>query len=80
MIALPFQPAAAILVIPAVAAAILTMVPNYRAAARLNVLASFLTMLAALLFFVTERPEVGRYLFVDDLNIVFIVLNTFVGF
>ena len=26
------------------------------------------------------RPEPGRYLLVDDLNVVFIVLNTFVGF
>ena len=42
--------------------------------------ASLLTFLAALSLFVTERPEPGQYFFVDDLNIVFIVLNTFVGF
>ncbi|MGO8658543.1 hydrogenase 4 subunit F, partial [Rhizobium ruizarguesonis] len=30
--------------------------------------------------FVTDRPAPGQYLLVDDLNIVFIVLNTFVGF
>ena len=27
-----------------------------------------------------DRPAAGGYLFVDDLNIVFIVLGTFVGF
>ena len=27
-----------------------------------------------------DRPEPGSYLFVDDLNIVFIVLSTFIGF
>lgn len=80
MIALPFQPEIADLVIPVVAAAILAALPGYRIAARLNVLASLLTLLAALSLFVTERPETGSYLFVDDLNIVFIVLNTFVGF
>ena len=80
MIALPFQPEVAVLVIPIVAAAVLAALPGYRIAARLNVLASLLTLLAALSLFVTERPEAGSYLFVDDLNIVFIVLNTFVGF
>ncbi|WP_346908701.1 hydrogenase 4 subunit F [uncultured Roseibium sp.] len=80
MIALPFQPEIAVLVIPVVAAAVLAALPGYRIAARLNVLASLLTLLAALALFVTARPEAGTYLFVDDLNIVFIVLNTFVGF
>jgi hydrogenase-4 component F len=42
-------------------------------------LSALLTFLAALsLFFV--RPPVGRYLLVDDLNNVFIVLTTFVAF
>ena len=35
---------------------------------------------SALSLFVIERPPPGPYLLVDDLNIVFIVLNTFVGF
>jgi hydrogenase-4 component F len=43
------------------------------------VLASLLTFLSALLLLV-NRPPAGQYLFVDDLNNVFIVLNTFVGF
>jgi hydrogenase-4 component F len=69
----------AILVIPAVTAAILALTPSYRASARLNVLSSFLTFIAALSLFV-RKPETGSYILVDDLNIVFIVLNTFVAF
>jgi hydrogenase-4 component F len=75
-----FQPEAAVLVIPVVAAAVLSVLPGYRLTARLNVLASFLTLLAALSLFLADRPQPGQYMFVDDLNIVFIVLNTFVGF
>lgn len=80
MIALPFEGETAVLVIPVVAAAVLAALPGYRLTARLNVAASFLTMLAALSLLVTQRPQPGQYLFVDDLNIAFIVLNTFVGF
>jgi hydrogenase-4 component F len=76
---LPFDATTAILVIPALAAALLAVLPGYRVSSRLNVLASLLTFLAALsLFFV--RPQAGAYLLVDDLNNVFIVLTTFVGF
>ncbi|AXA43037.1 hydrogenase 4 subunit F [Rhizobium leguminosarum] len=77
---LPIDAVAAILLIPVPAAALLALLPGYRMTARLNVAASLLTLLAALSLFVTERPAPGRYLLVDDLNIVFIVLNTFVGF
>ena len=80
MIALPFEASVAVLAVPAAAALVLAVAPGYRLAARLNVLASLLTFLAALSLFVTQRPAPGQYLFVDDLNIVFIVLNTFVGF
>ena len=69
-----------ILAVPLVAAALLAMLPQYRLAARLNVFASFLTLVAALSLFFVERPVPGSYLFVDDLNIVFIVLTTFVSF
>ena len=65
--------------IPAVSAALLALLPGYVAAARLNVVSSFLTLLAALSLF-WRRPEPGLLLHVDDLNIVFVVLNTFVGF
>ena len=70
----------AILVVPAAAATVLALVPSYRAGARLNVLACLLTLLASLLLLSPDRPEPGRYLFVDDLNVVFLVLTTFVGF
>jgi hydrogenase-4 component F len=59
---------------------VLALLPDYRMTARLNVAASFLTMLAALSLFGADRSPPGRYLLVDDLNIVFIALNTFVGF
>src|SRR4249919_2542842 len=74
-----FEPAAAVLGIPAVAAGLLVVLPGYRLTAALNVTATFLTFLAAVsLFF--GRPTPGPYLLVDDLNNVFIVLTTFVGF
>jgi hydrogenase-4 component F len=78
-IQLSFEPLTAVLVIPAVTAAILALLPNYWVAARLNVLATLLTLIAAisLLF---DRPSPGGYLFVDDLNNAFIVLTTFVAF
>ncbi len=76
---LPFEPVTAILVIPAASAILLALLPGYRLTARLNVLAVFLTFLAALSLLV-ERPALGGYLFVDDLNVVFVVLGTFVGF
>ncbi len=68
-----------ILVVPAIAAALLAVLPGYRLTARLNVLATTLTLLCALsLFF--GRPPPGNYLLVDDLNGTFVVLTTFVGF
>ncbi len=69
-----------ILLIPAGAAVLLALLSNYRLGARLNVLAAFLTLLAALSLFVVERPAPEPYFLIDDLNIVFVVLNTFIGF
>jgi hydrogenase-4 component F len=77
--ALSFDALTAVLLIPAAAAMVLALLPGYWLSARLNVLASFATLLAALsLLF--DRPQPGTYLFVDDLNIVFVLLSTFVGF
>ncbi len=76
---LPITPLVALLVIPAVSAMALVLLPGYRLTARLNVLATLLTFLSSLSLFV-ERPPPGGFLFVDDLNVVFIVLGTFVGF
>jgi hydrogenase-4 component F len=70
---------AGVLVIPAAAAVLLSVLPGYRLTARLNVLAALLTFVTASSLFVVN-PESGTYLLVDDLNKVFIVLTTFVGF
>ncbi len=75
----PFDTVAAVLLIPLTAALVLALLPGYRLTAILNVLASLATLLAALSLLVW-RPAQGQLLFVDDLNIVFIVLNTLVGF
>ena len=74
-----FDPIAAVLIAPLAAAAVLAAIPGYRLSAALNVAASGVSFLiaASLLF---SRPAATRYLAIDDLNIVFIVLNTFVGF
>jgi hydrogenase-4 component F len=74
-----FDPIAVILLIPACAAALLAVLPDYRLSARINILAALATFAFALsLFF--GRPDPGPYFHVDDLNNVFIVLTTFVGF
>ena len=77
--AMNINPLIFVLAIPAGAAALLALLPGYRVSSRINVLASFATLLAALSLFV-QHPEPDSYFLVDDLNIVFIVLNTFVGF
>jgi hydrogenase-4 component F len=74
-----FDALTAVLAIPAAAAVLLVLLPGYWLSARLNVAASLATWLVALTLFV-ERPASSPYLFVDDLNIVFVVLATFVGF
>jgi hydrogenase-4 component F len=76
---LSFNPVTVVLMIPAIAALALAALPGYRLTARINVLAALATFLVALsLFF--GRPQPGAYFHVDDLNNVFIVLTTFVGF
>ena len=65
--------------IPAVAAAVFAVLPNYWATARLNVLATALTLICALSLLLA-KPQPGPYLLVDDLNGTFIVLTTFVAF
>ncbi|MBL8659983.1 MAG: hydrogenase 4 subunit F [Rhodospirillales bacterium] len=70
---------AAVLIIPAVAAAVLALVASYRLGAAINVLATALTQIAAWVL-VFARPEPSLYLHIDDFNIFLIVLNTFVAF
>ena len=80
MSGLALDAVAGVLLVPLIAAAVLATIADYRLSARLNVAASFLTLLAALAILVGERPAPGAYLLIDDLNIVFIVLNAFVAF
>ena len=62
-----------------IAAATLACISSYRISARINATASFVTLISTASFLVI-RPEGGTLLFIDDLNIVFIVVNAFVGF
>ena len=74
-----FDPVIAVLLIPAGTAMLLAVLPGYRLTARINVLAALASFIVAFsLFF--HRPGQGPYFHVDDLNNVFIVLTTFVGF
>jgi hydrogenase-4 component F len=75
-----FDPVTAVLLIPLGAAAGLAILPGYWLAARINVMATFLSLVAALSLLFRAHGAPGDYLIVDDLNVVFIVLNTFVGF
>jgi len=80
MTGLLFNPVYGVIAIPIIAAALLAVLPGYRLTAQLNVLASLLTFVFALFLFFVGRAAPSSYLLIDDLNIVFIVLNTFVGF
>ncbi|WP_322515841.1 hydrogenase 4 subunit F [Rhodopseudomonas palustris] len=74
------DPVVGVLLIPVCAAIVLALLPGYKLTARLNVVASLGSFLCAASLLVLPRPQPGPYILVDDLNIVFIVLNTFVGF
>ena len=69
----------AILLVPLAAAAVLAAISDYRMSARISVAASLLSFLCAL-YLLVDRPAPGQYLLIDDMNVVFILLNTFVGF
>ncbi|MCW8306087.1 hydrogenase 4 subunit F [Acidiphilium sp. PA] len=73
-----FDAVIATIAIPAAAAAILAVVPSWRLATRLNVIASVLTIAAACLL-LWHRPAPTALFLIDDLNIVFLLLNGFVG-
>ncbi len=75
------NPLAVVLLTPLAAAVILGFIPGryHRNAARLNVLASFVTLASGLTLF-EVRPEANLYFFIDDFNVYLVVLTTFVGF
>ena len=79
MTMLPFNPITALLVTSLMAAAALAVVRDYRWSARLNMVASGIVLLFALLLF-RNRPPINDVLLADDLNVVFIALNALVGF
>jgi hydrogenase-4 component F len=74
-----FMVSNALIVIPAVAACVLAFQSDYRRSAQINFIASGATFFYALIL-VFKGKESGSFLSVDDLNIVFITLSTFIGF
>ena len=68
-----------VVLIPYAAALILVAVPGYRVGAVVNVVVSAATF-AAGLWLVAGEAIVGDYAIVDEFNIVFIAINTLVGF
>jgi hydrogenase-4 component F len=80
VIALFTNPVEMILTIPLAAAVILAIMPWYWLSSRINILACLVTFLSASALFFVDRPAPGTFLLIDELNIVFVVLNTFVGF
>ena len=74
-----FAPLILVFAIPAGAAAILAAISDYRVSSRINMLASGLTLISGLLLLLIHN-HADDYLLLDELNIVFIVLNSFVGF
>ena len=70
---------AALLLVPGIGAALLALMRDERKAAWLNAFFSFLTFGCALALLI-ERPSPGPFLIVDDLNVVFILIGTLVGF
>ena len=69
----------AILIVPACSAALLALFPDNRLTGWLNAMGTLLTFLASTTLFLV-RPDPSPFLIVDNVNVVFIVLNTFVGF
>ncbi len=69
----------AVLLVPLGSAALLALFQDDRVTGQLNALASLVTFIASTALFFA-RSEPGPFLIVDDVNVVFIVLNTFVAF
>ena len=65
---------------PFVAALVLVAIPGYRVGAVANVIASAVTFGAGLWLLIGGESGVGHYVIVDEFNIVFIAINTLVGF
>jgi hydrogenase-4 component F len=68
-----------LLATPAIGALLLALIPTYRVAAALNMVLCALTFACATLLY-SHRPQPSLYLLVDDLNTVFLIIGTLVGF
>src|SRR6185312_7155442 len=68
-----------VVLVPYVSALVLAAIPGYRVGSIVNVLASAVTF-AAGLWLIGDERTVGPYAIVDEFNIVFIAINTLVGF
>jgi len=80
MTSLSFDAVPALLWTPLAGALLLALLPGDRLKALANVAVSLSTLLAALGLLIAPRPPAGTFVLIDDLNIVFIVLGSFVGF
>lgn len=72
-------PLATVILIPMLGAAALAAMPGYRVAAMTNVALNFASFIAAL-FLAFGVRESGDYFILDDVNALFVLLNTLVGF
>jgi len=72
-------PLDAILWIPAVAIAVLALVPSYRLGAAINIVAAGLTFLAGVSLLFADRTR-SDVLIIDDFNIFLVTITTFVAF
>jgi hydrogenase-4 component F len=68
-----------LLATPSLGALLLAAIPAYRVAAPLNVALCVLTLASAALLY-GHRPEASLFLLVDDLNTVFLLIGSLVGF
>jgi len=73
------EPWQLVVLVPFAAALLLVAIPSYRAGAVVNVIASALTLAVGGWLVAFDRL-VGDYAIIDELNIVFVVINTMVGF
>jgi hydrogenase-4 component F len=73
------EPLDAVIGIPLVTALVLVFVPRHRWAARINILGSLGTLVAALALFGAAR-RANELIFIDDFNIYLVALTAFVAF
>lgn len=72
------SPITGLLLTPLAAAMLFAVLPRYQLAARLNIAASAIGLAFALAL-VPWRPQITTLFIADDLNIIFLILNAFVG-